>query len=182
MSWNREVDRAILSEVPDAEIREIKTRRITKRIKNHITILGEHPAKFASIILYAIDLLSKIITNTLEAAKAMKEKLILADSPIETPEIESSPPITIRPVADQEDDVLDTSESIKPQENDAIDTSNNSITAENDSNDSDEEIDDLLDDEPNMSSNEKEPEFQKTSVIEDETMDDLDSILDDINI
>ena len=59
MSWNREVDRAILSEVPDAEIREIKTRWITKRIQNHITILGEHPAKFASVILYAIDLLSK---------------------------------------------------------------------------------------------------------------------------
>ena len=86
MSWNREVDRAILSEVPDAEIREIKTRWITKRIKNHITILGEHPVKFASIILYAIDLLSKIIINTLEAAKAMKEKLLLAGSLIETPE------------------------------------------------------------------------------------------------
>ena len=85
-------------------------------------------------------------------------------------------------VTPEEDDVFDTSESIKPQENVAIDTSNTNITRENISDDSDEEIDDLLDDEPNMSSNEKEPEFQKTSVIEDETMDDLDSILDDINI
>ena len=85
-------------------------------------------------------------------------------------------------VTPEEDDVFDTSESIKPQEDVAIDTSNTNITKENISDDSDEEIDDLLDDEPNMSSNEKEPEFQKTSVIEDETMDDLDSILDDINI
>ena len=108
MSWNREVDRAILSEVPDAEIREIKTRWITKRIKDHITILGEHPTKYASVILYAIDLLSKLITNTLAATKAMKEKLILTDSPIETPETELSPTITIKPVTDQEDDVLDT--------------------------------------------------------------------------
>ena len=108
MSWNREVDRAILSEVPDAEIREIKTRWITKRIKNHITILGEHPTKYASVILYAIDLLAKLITNTLAATKAMKEKLILTDSPIETPETEQSPTITIKPVTDQEDDVLDT--------------------------------------------------------------------------
>ena len=38
----------------------------------------------------------------------MKEKLILTDSPIETPETESSPTITIKPVADQKDDVLDT--------------------------------------------------------------------------
>jgi hypothetical protein len=85
-------------------------------------------------------------------------------------------------VTPEEDDVFGASETIKPQENVIINTSNTSITVENDSNDSDEEIDDLLDDEPNISSNEKEPEFQKTSVIEDETMDDLDSILDDINI
>ena len=108
LSWNREVYRAILSEVPDAEIRQIKTRWITKRIKNHVTILGEHPAKFANIILYAIDLLSKIITNTLEAAKAMKEKLLLADRLIETPETAPSPSVTVKPIVDQEENILDT--------------------------------------------------------------------------
>jgi hypothetical protein len=100
MSWNREVDRATISEVPEVEIRQIIMQWITKRIKAHITIFGNQPAKFSGIISYATNMLSQIITKTLETARAIKEKLLTdslaekTDQQAESTYVTPSPAIT----------------------------------------------------------------------------------------
>lgn len=47
MQWNQEVDRAIVSQVPEDEIRQIKNEFITDRIRNSIKVWGNRPGKAA---------------------------------------------------------------------------------------------------------------------------------------
>ena len=50
MQWNHEVDRALVSQVPEDEIRQIKNEFITDRIRNSIKVWGNRPELLANII------------------------------------------------------------------------------------------------------------------------------------
>ncbi|MGN0132109.1 MAG: MobA/MobL family protein [Lachnospiraceae bacterium] len=84
MRWNYEVDRAIVSEVPEEKIRQIKQEWITDRVRESIEIFGRRPDRLAGIITTAIMKLALLISNVLEAASKLKERLI-SESPIEAP-------------------------------------------------------------------------------------------------
>ena len=75
MKWNREVDRAIVSEVPEEEIRQIKKEYITDRIKSSIEVYGNRPERFAHIITTAIMALTLLISKVLQAARELKNRL-----------------------------------------------------------------------------------------------------------
>lgn len=73
--WNREVDRAIVNEVPENEIRHIKKEYITDRIRQSVKIWGNRPDKFMNIILTATDVLVALISKVFRAAMELKDKL-----------------------------------------------------------------------------------------------------------
>lgn len=75
MKWNREVDRAIVSEVPEAEIQQIKKEYITDRIKSSVEVHGNRPELFGHIIGTAITALALLISKILKAARELKSKL-----------------------------------------------------------------------------------------------------------
>lgn len=75
MQWNHEVDRALVSQVPEDEIRQIKKEFITDRIRQSIDAWGRQPDMLASIIIHAAMRLALLISKVLTAAKELKDKL-----------------------------------------------------------------------------------------------------------
>jgi hypothetical protein len=75
MKWNREVDRAIVSDVPEEEIRQIKQEYITDKVKMSVKIFGNKPEMLAGIINTAVAVLSLLIYKVIEKARELKEKL-----------------------------------------------------------------------------------------------------------
>ena len=75
MMWNHEVDRALVSQVPEDEIRQIKKEFITDRIRNSIKAWGNCPELLANIIRGATNRLALLIHDVLTAARELKNKL-----------------------------------------------------------------------------------------------------------
>ncbi len=75
MQWNHEVDRAIVSQVPEDEIRQIKNEFITDRISKSIGAWGKQPNLLANIIINATMRLALLISKVLTAARELKNKL-----------------------------------------------------------------------------------------------------------
>ena len=73
--WNHEVDRALVSQVPEDEIRQIKNEFITDRIRNSIKAWGNCPELLANIIRGATNRLALLIHDILTAARELKNKL-----------------------------------------------------------------------------------------------------------
>ena len=79
MDWNREVDRAIISNVPMDDILQIKREHITEQIKRSIEIYGNKPQRLALILNMAITELVLLISKVLEAARAIRNKILHTD-------------------------------------------------------------------------------------------------------
>ena len=75
MMWNHEVDRALVSQVPEDEIRQIKKEFITDRIRNSIKAWGNCPELLANIIRGATNRLALLIHDILKAARELKNEL-----------------------------------------------------------------------------------------------------------
>ena len=75
MLWNHEVDRAIVSQVPEDEIRQIKNEFITDGIHNSIKAWGNRPELLLNIIFTATKALALLISKVLTAARELKNKL-----------------------------------------------------------------------------------------------------------
>ena len=75
MQWNHEVDRALVSQVPEDEIRQIKKEFITDRIRQSIDAWGRQPDLLANIIIKATMRLALLISEILTAARELKNKL-----------------------------------------------------------------------------------------------------------
>ena len=75
MQWNREVDRVIVSNVPETEIGLIKKEYITDRIKASVDTFGSQPELYGSIITTAITMLSLLVSKVLRKAAELSEKL-----------------------------------------------------------------------------------------------------------
>lgn len=76
MQWNHEVDRALVSQVPEDEIRQIKQKWITERIRLSIDVFGKCPEKLAGIITTATAKLALLISKVPTAARELKNKLL----------------------------------------------------------------------------------------------------------
>ena len=79
MDWNREVDRAIISDVPMDDILQIKREHITEPIKRSIELYGNRPKRLALILNMAITELVLLISRVFEAAKAIRNKILHID-------------------------------------------------------------------------------------------------------
>ncbi len=75
MQWNHEVDRALVSQVPEDEIRQIKKEFITDRIRNSIKVWGTRPELLINIILTATKALALLTSKILTAARELKNRL-----------------------------------------------------------------------------------------------------------
>ena len=75
MQWNHEVDRALVSQVPEDEIRQLKNKFITDRIHNSIKAWGNRPELLLNIILTATKALALLTSKVLTAARELKNKL-----------------------------------------------------------------------------------------------------------
>ena len=75
MMWNHEVDRALVSQVPAVEIRQIKKEFITDRIRTSIKVWGNRPELLLNIILTATKALALLTSKILTAARELKNKL-----------------------------------------------------------------------------------------------------------
>ena len=75
MMWNYEVDRALVSQVPEDEIRQIKKEFITDRISSSIKAWGNKPDLLSNIIRTAAMRLALLISEVLKAARELKNKL-----------------------------------------------------------------------------------------------------------
>ena len=80
MRWNREVDGAIVSGVPETEIRQIKKEYITDRIRESVDILGSQPERLGSIIITAVTVLALLISKVLDKARELSSKLFEKES------------------------------------------------------------------------------------------------------
>ena len=69
MDWNREVDRAIISEVPMEDILHIKREHITEPIKRSIQRYGNKPQRLTLILNMAVTELVLLISKVLEATR-----------------------------------------------------------------------------------------------------------------
>ena len=81
MDWNREVDRAIISNVPMDDILQIKREHITEPIKRSIEMHGNRPQRLALILNIAITELVLLISKVIEAARAIRNKILHTDVP-----------------------------------------------------------------------------------------------------
>jgi hypothetical protein len=61
MKWNREVDHALVSNVPEEEIRKIKKEYITDKVKDSIDFWGYRPEELADFIISAVLALKQLI-------------------------------------------------------------------------------------------------------------------------
>ena len=75
MDWNREVDRAIISDVPMDDILQIKREHITEPIKRSIQRYGNKPQRLTLILNMAITELVLLISKVLEAARTIWSKI-----------------------------------------------------------------------------------------------------------
>ena len=75
MKWNREVDRAIVSNVPETEIGQLKREYITDRIKASIDTTGSQPELYGSIITTAVAVLALLVSKVLRKAEELSGKL-----------------------------------------------------------------------------------------------------------
>ena len=75
MQWNHEVDRVLVSQVPADEIRHIKQKWITERIRLSIDVFGKCPEKLTGIITTATAKLALLISKVLTAARELKNRL-----------------------------------------------------------------------------------------------------------
>ena len=75
MCWNREVDRAIVSGVPETEIQQIKKKYIADRIRESVDIFGSQPERLGSIIMTAVTVLALLISKVLDKARELSAKL-----------------------------------------------------------------------------------------------------------
>ena len=75
MLWNHEVDRALVSQVPEDEIRQIKNEFITDRIRDSIKVWGNRPELLFNIILTATKALALLTSKVLTASRELKNKL-----------------------------------------------------------------------------------------------------------
>ena len=75
--WNRTVDRAIISGVPEEDISRIKKGEITEKVRNSIDLYGDRPDLLASIIKLAIAVLELLINRILLAAVSVAEKILV---------------------------------------------------------------------------------------------------------
>ena len=74
MDWNREVDRAIISEVSMDDILQIKREHITEPVKRSIERYGNKPEMLSLILNMAIAELVLLITKVLEAIKGIHSR------------------------------------------------------------------------------------------------------------
>ena len=74
MDWNREVDRAVISEVPIEDILQIKREHITEPVKRSIERYGNKPEMLSLILNMAIAELVLLITKVLEAIKGIHSR------------------------------------------------------------------------------------------------------------
>ena len=74
MDWNREVDRAIISEVSMDDILQIKREHITEPVKRSIERYGNKPETLSLILNMAIAELVLLITKVLEAIKGIHSR------------------------------------------------------------------------------------------------------------
>lgn len=74
MRWNCEVDRAIVSGVPETEIQQIKKKYITDRIRESVDIFGSQPERLGSIIMTAVTALALLISKVLDKARELSAK------------------------------------------------------------------------------------------------------------
>lgn len=88
MEWNRAVDRAVVSGVPEAEILELKKTEITDRVKESVEQNGNKPELFGDIVRAAVVLLEKLIVKVMQKVMELAEKVMgkVADAEKETPE------------------------------------------------------------------------------------------------
>ena len=75
MDWNREVDRAVISEVPIEDILQIKREHITEPVKRSLERYGNKPEMLSLILNMAIAELVLLITKVLEAIKVIHSRL-----------------------------------------------------------------------------------------------------------
>ena len=77
--WNKTVDQALVSDISEKEILEIKKEHITKPVKESIERLGNEPILFRVILGGAISVLEKLIMKVKEAVikgtELIKEEL-----------------------------------------------------------------------------------------------------------
>ena len=71
--WNRAVDMALISGIPEPQIMEVKQKRISEPIKSAISRKGRKPNLFAKIVTMAIETLELMIETVL--VKKYKESL-----------------------------------------------------------------------------------------------------------
>ena len=76
MEWNRTVDRAVVSGVPEAEILELKKTEITDRVKESVEQNGNKPELFEDIVSAAILLLECLIIKAMQKVMDIAEKVI----------------------------------------------------------------------------------------------------------
>ncbi len=69
MQWNREVDRALVSAVPEGDIQQIKKEYITDQIKTSIAVFGNQPEYFGNIVTTAVMALAILISKVLQKAR-----------------------------------------------------------------------------------------------------------------
>lgn len=79
MDWNREVDRAIISEVSMDDILQIKREYITEPIKRSIELHGNRPNRLALILNMAITELVLLISKVFETARTIRNKIMNTD-------------------------------------------------------------------------------------------------------
>ena len=105
MEWNRAVDRAVVSGVPEVEILELKKIEITDRVKESVGQNGNKPELFGDIVRAAIALLEKLIAKVMQRVMDIAEKVIdkAVDAIKEIPkEMESHTHIKVGLVIQQE--------------------------------------------------------------------------------
>ncbi len=71
IQWNREVDRALVSAVPEGDIQQIKKEYITDRIKTSIAVFGNQPERFGNIVNTAVMALALLVSKVLQKAREM---------------------------------------------------------------------------------------------------------------
>ncbi len=76
MEWNRAVDRAIVSGVPDTEVIELKKAEITDKVRESVEQNGKKPELFGEIVKAAILLLELLITKAMQKVMDIAEKVI----------------------------------------------------------------------------------------------------------
>lgn len=76
MEWNRAVDRAIVSGVPEEDIFRVKKDEITEKVRESIDLYGDRPDLLASIIRLAIEVSELLINRIMLVAVGAAEKIL----------------------------------------------------------------------------------------------------------